>query len=165
MKATLKSMVVIVSCSLLFVACKNNNQLAQNGTNTQSTSTPQIDTSHKSVPVSTERPTFVADGDNTLRYDNGNIKIQGTTKDGKRVGEWKSYFESGKLQSDEFFADDKADGKVIVYFENGQKMYEGQNSMGNMTGIWKFWDDKGKLTSIKDYSKQPAQGQVPPSAH
>jgi len=136
----------------LLVACNNN----KNSANTQSQQIPPSTTT--GVDTIRAKPSGVAlvkEGMNIVRYDNGTVKMEGNSKDGRRTGEWKSYFPSGQLQSDAFFTNGRPDGKVTVYYSNGKKMYEGENQDGNLNGIWTYWDDKGNVTRTVDYSKQP----------
>ena len=144
----------IALCAFALVACKQTNKDAQNTAATERKDT------LKAIPFdSAVHPAAVAnpqmkDGMNIVRWPNGTVKMQGNYKDGKRTGEWQSFFQNGKLNSDEFFVEGQTDGKVTVYYENGQKMYEGENHNGKLAGVWNYWDEKGKLTKTTDYSKQ-----------
>jgi antitoxin component YwqK of YwqJK toxin-antitoxin module len=159
MNYTLKASLIFISSALVMVACNNGKKNSQAPATSQNTPAviQKADTQPKQQIM--PKPQFMKDGLNTIRYDNGKIKMEGKTEDGKKTGEWKSYFEDGTLQSDEFFTEDQKDGKVIVYFPNGKKMYEGEAKMGALVGKWKYWDDKGNLTRTVDYSKQPATHQ------
>jgi hypothetical protein len=154
MNTILKSSLPIIVCGLLFVACNNSNEASQNTQSAQpaAAGVPHVDTIRTPKVTSAA---LAANGMNTIRYDNGTVKMEGNSKDGKRTGEWKSFFPDGKLQSDEFFTEGKPDGKVAVYYANGKKMYEGQNDDGTLKGVWTYWNDKGVVTRTVDYSKQP----------
>ena len=146
------SSLLVVSFGLM-VACNNN---SKNSANTQNPQTPSNTTT--GIDTIRARPAgaaLVKDGMNIVRYDNGTVKMQGNSKDGRRTGEWKSYFPSGQLQSDAFFTNGRPDGKVTVYYSNGKKMYEGENQDGSLKDTWTYWDDKGNVTRTVDYSKQP----------
>ena len=154
MKRIIGYTLLIALSVFAIVACKETNKDAQN------TAAVGGKDSLKHIPFdSAVHPAAAAnpqmkDGMNIVRWPNGTVKMQGNYKDGKRTGEWQSFYQNGKLNSDEYFVDGQTDGKVTVYYENGQKMYEGENHNGKLAGIWNYWDEKGKLTKTTDYSKQ-----------
>ena len=153
MNRILKISLIIASCSLLLTACKRNNADSQKTDNPPAANnTTRVD----SIATHPDAPTEpVHDGMNVVKWPSGKVKMQGNYKDGKRTGEWQSFFESGQLNSDEFYTDGKNDGKVDVYYENGQKRYEGENHDGKLSGIWHFWNENGKLVKTVDYTKTP----------
>jgi hypothetical protein len=155
MNKTLRTLLIITSFTLMFVACKRNNtdsQKTDNASIPAANTTTHID----SIATHPDAPTEpVHDGINVVKWPDGKIKMQGNYKDGKRTGEWQSFYESGKLNSDEFYTNGQNDGKVDVYYENGQKMYEGENHDGKLSGIWHYWNDKGQLVKTVDYTKTP----------
>ncbi|AVR45024.1 nicotinic acid mononucleotide adenyltransferase [Christiangramia fulva] len=72
------------------------------------------------------KPVFEKQGDlikGTFYYDDGNIRQEGTYKDGKLHGEWISYNKDGEKTA-------------IAQYNNGQK-----------DGIWFFWSGD-KLTEV-----------------
>jgi hypothetical protein len=152
MNRIIKSAFFVLICSVLVVACKQNTNSTDGGVPPQpANNTMKSDTFvHPAVPANPK----IVDGMNITRWPNGKVKMQGNYKDGKRQGEWQSFFESGKINSDEFFVDGQTNGKVTVYYENGKKRYEGENNNGKLSGVWNYWDEKGKLTRSVDYSKQ-----------
>lgn len=82
---------------------------------------------------------------------NGQLKMSGKLKDGKRDGKWMAYFEDGKPQSEGFFSDGKRAGMAKVYFPNGQLRYEGKYEANKEIGHWKFYNEKGELVKEKDF--------------
>ena len=158
MNRIIKSAFSVLVCSILIVACKQSTSGSDGAVPPQlPNNTMKSDTFvHPAVPADPK----IADGMNITRWPNGNVKMQGNYKDGKRQGEWQSFFENGKMNSDEIFIDGQTNGKVTVYYENGKKRYEGENNNGKLSGVWNYWDEKGKLTRSVDYSKQ-SPGQNP----
>ena len=151
-----KTALLIASCVFVFTACKHNTPDAQNTPTGIQAPTGKVMNKDSFVHPAEPANLQMKDGMNVTRWPNGNVRMQGNYKDGKRTGEWQAFFENGKLNSDEFFTEGQTDGKVTVYYENGQKMYEGENKMGKLAGVWHYWDDKGKPTRTVDYSKRPA---------
>src|SRR5579872_7323940 len=94
------------------------------------------------------------EGINVIKYKSGVIKAKGYYTQGKKEGEWQSFFEDGKLQSDEFFTNGYPDGTVTVWYNNGNQMYTGQFRNGKPFGIWKYWDQSGKLLRSPNYDKK-----------
>ncbi len=72
----------------------------------------------------------IKDGTGTaiLFYPDGTPMSQVTYKDCLMDGEWKTWFENGKLESE-------------FYFDNG-----------NPTGIWKFWNPDGTLQRVEKHN-------------
>lgn len=81
----------------------------------------------------------------TWFYQEGMKHLEGPIVDGKRNGEFKSYYKSGAVLSEGTFVDGKREGKAVVYHENGKVNYEGFYKNGKECGIWKFYDDQGNL--------------------
>lgn len=122
-----------------------------------------------------EGGSFIKDGEYCKYYSNGQIKIQGDYRDGKREGCWKGWFENGQLRyswhykKDIFsghnelwaengqkifegtFLNGKRNEKVISWYKNGQKEAEGVYKNGIKNGVFKNWDIAGKLLSTFTY--------------
>lgn len=82
-------------------------------------------------------------------YDNKKVYMEGG-RDGKnRDGEWKAYFENGKIQATATYIKGIQIGEEKVYYENGNIMYTGQFENGICSGTWKFYDELGKLKNEK----------------
>lgn len=87
-----------------------------------------------------------------LYYPNHNKYMEGTYKEGKRDGKWKSWYDNGNLWSEGHFKNGLDDGKRIVYHENGNKYFEGEYSEGNKIGKWKFYDQNGNFVKEESYN-------------
>jgi antitoxin component YwqK of YwqJK toxin-antitoxin module len=88
-------------------------------------------------------------------YSNGNMKLDGTYKDGKRDGQWTYWYENGTKWSEGFFRDGKNDGKRLTYFPNGKLRYEAYYKEGGRTGKWKFFDETGRMLQEINYQGTP----------
>ena len=94
-------------------------------------------------------------------WDNGNMKLEGSYKDGLMNGKWTWYREDGKKMVKAYYVDgngngDKmiyedlgiprngADGELTFWNENGQKMYKGTFKDGEQDGKWTFWYENGQ---------------------
>lgn len=78
-------------------------------------------------------------------YQNGNIKIKGVLKNGKRDGDWSYFYENGKLWSWGEYTEGVRNGASSVYYENGVLKMEGNYFNNKQIGLWKFYDESGKL--------------------
>ncbi len=84
-------------------------------------------------------------------HDNGALNLEGNIKDGKREGEFKSYYPSGRLYSVGAFVDGKREGRGLVYHENGQLNIDGDYHEGKPSGLWKFYDTEGNLLYTNEF--------------
>lgn len=94
----------------------------------------------------------VLNGNYEDKYPSGVIKMKGFYINGRREGQWISFFENGVKQSEGFFKGGLRDGKALVYFPSGKLYYEGYYKDGYETGKWVFFDEEGKKVNEKDYS-------------
>jgi len=65
------------------------------------------------------------DGPWVAYHPNGQLRAQGTYKDGELDGPFVSYFENGQLEKQGNYKDGKEEGLWVYYFENGQLRSEG----------------------------------------
>jgi hypothetical protein len=94
----------------------------------------------------------VQSGDYIVKYPNGIVKMRGYYINGKRNGQWTSFFENGNVQSEGFFKDGLRDGKALVYYESGKVYYQGYYKDGKEVGKWTFYDQEGKVIQEKNYN-------------
>ena len=62
-------------------------------------------------------------------HENGQLKMEGTYKDGKRDGLMRSWHENGRLRYEYTYKDGKYDGRSRLWVEDGQPQTV-------PTGIW-----------------------------
>lgn len=91
------------------------------------------------------------DGEFITYYSNEKIQISGKMKENKNVGEWKYYFPDGSLETSGFFDNDSASGKWIWYNQKGQILEEGSFFAGLREGEWKTYDSTGEISIIRIY--------------
>lgn len=120
--------------ALVFFACNSKKTEEQTPTPT--------------VPVKTFSPQVLKDtigGVYHEYYKNGNIKIKGSLKNGKRDGDWSYFYQNGKLWSWGEYTEGVRNGASSVYYENGVLKMEGNYLNNKQVGLWKFYNEKGKL--------------------
>lgn len=86
-------------------------------------------------------------------YADGQKRIEGEFKDGKRDGKWTYWFANGNKWSEARYKNDIREGKSTVWHENGKKYFEGQYRNGERHGNWRFWKENGELLKEINYSK------------
>ena len=93
-------------------------------------------------------------------HDNGRIKEQGITRNGKRDGEWKLYNSRGKLETVRVYArgeivrQDRPEKmeEVAEYHDNGRIKAQGNIKNGKKDGVWKLYSSRGKMIKSITYA-------------
>lgn len=83
----------------------------------------------------------------------GNFSCFGFVEQNKNVGNWKYFYDDGRLESTGDFIDDKPHGKWIWYFKNGKIKSEGNYLSGKPDGRWFKYDYQGHLNQVIYYSE------------
>jgi antitoxin component YwqK of YwqJK toxin-antitoxin module len=78
-------------------------------------------------------------------------RIEGTLRDGKRVGPWHSYFAHGGPRSRVAYVDGVEEGLTEVFYESGLTYYVGQYHQGRNAGTWIFFDEEGNEIKRVEY--------------
>jgi uncharacterized protein len=71
--------------------------------------------------------------------------------DGNRQGEWKEYFENGKVKASGKYKDNRREGAWKYFFENGTVEQKGQYKNGKEDGIWTWYYPNGTLLREDEY--------------
>ena len=89
-------------------------------------------------------------------YRDGSRMMEGSFKNGQKVGKWKAWYDNGK-PSQEYFADN---GPFKSWYSNGNVESEGQFEDGLKSGHWKFYYPDGKLYRDCNYLNDSMNGLV-----
>jgi len=84
-------------------------------------------------------------------YENGQIKGEGNTTDGKEDGKWTLYYENGQIWIEGNYKDGEKNGKWTSYNENGQMMLEGNTKDGKSVGKWTTYNEDGSIKKVEEY--------------
>lgn len=87
-------------------------------------------------------------------YPDGQLRMKGNFKDGKRQGKWSYWYPNGNLWSQGEYRNGEEHGLKTVWHENGQKYYEGYYKNGKRTGTWTFWNKDGSLIKEVNYDER-----------
>jgi len=114
---------------------------------------PVINKDSTRFTITSEQDT-TQNGESITNFPNGNIRMRGMMKDGKREGLWKSYYENGLQWSETTFEAGIKNGKTTTWYENGKKRYDGFYKNDAESGKWTYWNEKGEEVSTKDNEKK-----------
>ena len=78
-------------------------------------------------------------------YSEGQLKFEGTYKDGKEDGLYQYWYENGQLRFKVTSKDGKEDGLFQYWYENGQLKFERTYKDGKKNGLYQRWDENGAL--------------------
>ena len=92
-----------------------------------------------------------SDGLHVEYYANGQTKMQGNMKDGKKDGAWQSFFEDGKKWSESSYKNGVLNGPTKVYYSTGILMYSGAFRDGKKAGQWTFYTKEGAIDYKNEY--------------
>ncbi|MBN2349333.1 MAG: DUF3352 domain-containing protein [Bacteroidales bacterium] len=70
------------------------------------------------------------------------------------AGKYEERFENGELKISVSLKNGKKHGNFKEFYENGQLKIRGKYSHDKKTGIWKYYDDKGNLANEKDFDSK-----------
>lgn len=98
-------------------------------------------------------------GYNIFYYDNGKVSSEGTMRDGKPDGYWKTYSISGAIKSEGNRKDFQLDSVWKFFNEQGQLAFEFYYKNGRKSGLKKTYDTKEKyLLTSENYDNDVKQG-------
>ncbi|SEL43773.1 Antitoxin component YwqK of the YwqJK toxin-antitoxin module [Aquimarina amphilecti] len=70
---------------------------------------------------------------------------------GRATGEWKNYYDSGELINIENYSNGSQNGKQVEYFKNGNISKVGEKQNGKENGVWKYYYDNGTLRCEREF--------------
>lgn len=76
-------------------------------------------------------------------YENGKLKAIGKIVNDKNEGVWKYYYQTGELEGTCSYVNGK--GLYKGYYENGKLKMEGQLDNGNNVGLWTIYNEDGTV--------------------
>jgi antitoxin component YwqK of YwqJK toxin-antitoxin module len=89
----------------------------------------------------------------------GDVKAQGSYKDGVMDGLWEYYYENGQLYSKGTFLNGEFEGAWEYNYENGQLLSKGSYQNGEKDGVWEEFNYiNGKLSTWGSYLKGKQNG-------
>ncbi|MBX2963345.1 MAG: hypothetical protein KF687_12590 [Cyclobacteriaceae bacterium] len=83
----------------------------------------------------------------------GTLWMEGDYENGKRTGEWITYFPSGNIAAHGKYENDHPVGKWEYFFEDGTMSSSGEYLEGYKQGYWSSFTPTGKLLSEANYDQ------------
>lgn len=142
----MKKITIIVFACVLAIAC-NNNELK----NDQATTEKKDSVTTATDTISNDP--FAKNGEETIKYDNGIVKMHGYYLKGKKEGQWNSWYSNGLPWSETYFEKGIKNGPTKAWYENGKIRYEGAYKNDAKTGYWSYYEENGKLSERVNHSK------------
>lgn len=90
-------------------------------------------------------------------YEDGEIKSQIYYSNDR--GEYKEFFNSGKLKASGLKLREKNEGAWEYYFENGALQARGGYISGVKQGLWEFYHPNGKVSAVGTYKEGLGEGE------
>lgn len=88
-----------------------------------------------------------------IKYDNGNIKMEGDFKNNVPIGQLKKYHENGQLKYDMNYSEKDANlVTVVMYDASGELAAKGQYYAKKKNGLWQYFGDNNKLLMEENYN-------------
>ena len=75
-------------------------------------------------------------------------------KNGLKNGEFKKFFQDGKLMTEGTYKNDSLEGEFTLYYHNGKIELKGWYKAGRETGNWQYYDENGNPVSEDEYKKE-----------
>ena len=95
----------------------------------------------------------IVDCDYIEYHPEGEKSIVGQYKNGKKEGEWKSYYQDDKILSEDNYIRDLKDGICITFHKNGQLKEKSNYIRGLKDGICNTFHNNGELETKYDYNR------------
>ena len=85
-------------------------------------------------------------------YDDGKLKSEEIFKDGKKEGLARVYYKNGELQSEKNYMAGRVEGLVKTYYENANLKREEVFKDGNLEGFVRYYYKNGKVKGEENYT-------------
>lgn len=93
-------------------------------------------------------------------YPNGTKMYEGVFRDNHPVGEFKRYYENGRIKSVMVFSEDGRQADAVLYHSNGRIASKGKYVNQKKEGKWQFYsaDDEGYLICEQNFTGDTRNG-------
>jgi len=113
----------------------------------------------ESLPVLSASDKNNFSGKGLIYYESGNLKYEGSFKDGLFSGEGSLYYEDGPLYYKGNFDRNDFSGKGQTFYKNGNTEYEGDFLNGEYNGLGKLYNEKSVLIYQGNFVNRCYDGQ------
>lgn len=99
-------------------------------------------------PLDIFYPKILKDGAIKLEFESGMVAAEGQAFRGKRIGNWKHYYEGAKIMATGGYVDGFKSGMWTFYYMNGNKKSEGNYLDDLKHGPWTEWSRDNLLSKV-----------------
>jgi antitoxin component YwqK of YwqJK toxin-antitoxin module len=90
-------------------------------------------------------------GERTFYPNSENVYLEFRIKDGKRNGECFSFFKNGQKQSLNTYENGLLNGEYKIWYQNGKLRVDGEYLNDKEVGSWTFFDSLGTVIKSQEY--------------
>lgn len=95
-----------------------------------------------------------------LKMENGDTTIYGQMLCGKRIGEWRWYYDNNKIKATEYYVNGELNGPVRGYYKNGVLKKEVNYVEGKKEGKYTGYYENGNMEYVENYKDGKIDGAV-----
>ena len=95
----------------------------------------------------------IGEGKVNVYYDDGQVAVDQTFKNGKLDGSYKEYYKGNKPKVTATYVNGKEEGEYTVYYESGQKQVVSKFKEGLPEGEWVYYYQNGKESKKMNFVK------------
>ena len=92
-------------------------------------------------------------GPSKMWFESGKLQVEGFYQQDKRSGTFTYWYANGQVAATGEFADDLPNDVWVWWHENGQKAAVGKYRAGALVDEWRWWSEDGKLAHRKDLQR------------
>lgn len=86
------------------------------------------------------------EGVHQLKFIDGSLAAEGEVLKGKKIGQWKHFFETKKILAEGPYQEDLKEGLWTFFYGNGEKRSEGRYMNDSRHGEWREWSRIGEMS-------------------
>jgi antitoxin component YwqK of YwqJK toxin-antitoxin module len=146
------SLIVVTSLCLLAAGCRTQNkeELSDSEKRIQDSisrieQSKRVDSMKRKNPLLIMPPDSQYTGSYVDKYSSGITKFVGFYRQGKRHGQWLSFYPNGLAWSEMHYDKGLKQGPNSVYYESGKKRYAGFYKNDKQDSIWTYYDSLGVI--------------------
>lgn len=94
----------------------------------------------------------IKNGEFRLYYENGKLEIKGNINNNLNEGRWQYFYESGQVESEGDFVNNLPYGLWKWYYRSGNLREEGKFLKGERIGEWKQYNERGEVIEERVFS-------------
>jgi antitoxin component YwqK of YwqJK toxin-antitoxin module len=100
-------------------------------------------------------------GPSKMWFESGQVQVEGFYQQDKRSGTFTYWYANGQIAATGEFVDDLPNDVWVWWHENGQKAAVGKYDAGKLVDDWRWWNEDGKLAQERTYSGNEATASNP----